>query len=112
MDEKLRILLCADDENLGMLLRESLQAKGYAAELYPDGEAGYKAFLKNKYDLCVFCLLYTSDYVEHLRPDIVLERFVSQSPKELLIAPDWGLKNYEFNHRCLLYTSPLFYIPL
>lgn len=36
------------------------------------------------------------DYVEHLHPDLVLERFVSQSPKELLIAPDWGLKNYEF----------------
>ena len=53
MDEKLRILLCEDDENLGMLLREYLQAKGYSAELYPDGEAGYKAFLKNKYDLCV-----------------------------------------------------------
>lgn len=27
MDEKLRILLCEDDENLGMLLREYLQAK-------------------------------------------------------------------------------------
>ena len=53
MDEKLRILLCEDDENLGMLLREYLQAKGYSAELCPDGEAGYKAFLKNKYDLCV-----------------------------------------------------------
>ena len=39
------------------------------------------------------------DYVEHLRPDIVLERFVSQSPKDLLIAPDWGLKNYEFTER-------------
>lgn len=36
------------------------------------------------------------DYVEHLRPDLVIERFVSQSPKDLLIAPDWGLKNYEF----------------
>lgn len=35
-------------------------------------------------------------YVERLRPDLVLERFVSQSPKELLIAPKWGLKNYEF----------------
>ncbi len=35
------------------------------------------------------------DYIEHLRPDIVLERFASQSPKELLIAPDWGLKNHE-----------------
>ena len=31
MDEKLRILLCEDDENLGMLLREYLQAKGYSA---------------------------------------------------------------------------------
>lgn len=39
------------------------------------------------------------DYVERLRPDIILERFVSQSPKELLIAPDWGLKNYEFTER-------------
>ena len=39
------------------------------------------------------------DYVEHLRPDLVIERFVSQSPRELLIAPDWGLKNYEFTAR-------------
>lgn len=39
------------------------------------------------------------DYIEHLRPDIVPERFVSQSPRELLIAPDWGLKNYEFTAR-------------
>ena len=53
MEEKMRILLCEDDENLGMLLREYLQAKGYSAELCPDGEAGYKAFLKSKYDLCV-----------------------------------------------------------
>lgn len=36
------------------------------------------------------------DYIEHLRPDLVLERFISQSPRELLIAPDWGLKNHEF----------------
>ena len=34
-------------------------------------------------------------------PDMVLERFVSQSPRSLLIAPDWGLKNYEFNHKLL-----------
>ena len=54
MGEKMTILLCEDDENLGMLLREYLNAKGYAADLCPDGEAGYKAFLKNKYDLCVF----------------------------------------------------------
>ena len=53
MEERMRILLCEDDENLGMLLREYLQAKGFNADLYSDGEAGYKAFLKGKYDICV-----------------------------------------------------------
>ena len=36
-----------------MLLREYLQAKGFAVELCPDGEAGYKSFIENKYDICV-----------------------------------------------------------
>ena len=53
MEEKQSILLCEDDENLGMLLREYLQAKGYRAELCADGEAGYRAFLKGKFDICV-----------------------------------------------------------
>jgi len=39
-----------------------------------------------------------SQYIQLLRKDLVLERFVSQSPKEMLIAPDWGLKNYEFTN--------------
>ena len=33
-----------------------------------------------------------AEYIQRLRPDMILERFVSQSPKELLIAPHWGLK--------------------
>ncbi|MFA6819348.1 MAG: response regulator transcription factor [Bacteroidaceae bacterium] len=53
MNEKLKILLCEDDENLGMLLREYLQAKGYETDLFADGDAGYKAFLKEKYDICI-----------------------------------------------------------
>ena len=53
MEDKLKILLCEDDENLGMLLREYLAAKGYEAELCPDGEAGFKAFLRTKFDICV-----------------------------------------------------------
>ncbi|MBR5717325.1 MAG: response regulator transcription factor [Bacteroidales bacterium] len=51
--EKLRILLCEDDENLGMLLREYVQAKGYLCDLYGDGDAGYKAYLKGRYDFCI-----------------------------------------------------------
>ena len=42
MDEKLKILLCEDDE-----------AKGFTTELCADGELGYKAFLKTKFDICV-----------------------------------------------------------
>lgn len=53
MDENIKIMLCEDDENLGMLLREYLQAKGFSAELYPDGEAGYRAFTKTKFDICI-----------------------------------------------------------
>ena len=37
-----------------------------------------------------------ANYIQRLRKDLVLERFVSQSPKDLLIAPHWGLKNHEF----------------
>ena len=39
-----------------------------------------------------------SKYIQHLRKDLVLDRFVSQSPAEWLIAPKWGLKNHEFTH--------------
>ena len=49
----MRILLCEDDENLGTLLREYLQAKGFDTELCQDGELGFRAFMKNKYDICV-----------------------------------------------------------
>jgi len=39
---------------------------------------------------------FISEFVTQLRPDIVIERFISEAPKELLIAPKWGgLKNFE-----------------
>ena len=50
----------------------------------------FKLYTYNEYiDLVI-------DFVERLRSDIAIERLISQSPKELLIAPDWGLKNFEF----------------
>ena len=39
------------------------------------------------------------DLLETLRPTIIIERFVSQSPRELLIAPDWRLKNHVITDR-------------
>jgi DNA-binding response OmpR family regulator len=54
MEKEYKILLTEDDENLGMLLREYLEAKGYETDLLPDGEAGYDAFMNKKYDVCIF----------------------------------------------------------
>jgi len=39
---------------------------------------------------------FIADFICYLRPDIIIERFISEAPKELLIAPNWGgLKNFE-----------------
>lgn len=60
------------------------------AEEYFANPEGFRLFGADEYvDLVI-------DYVERLRPDIVLERFVSQSPSSLLAIPGWGLKNFEF----------------
>jgi radical SAM protein (TIGR01212 family) len=36
------------------------------------------------------------DYLELLNPEIIVERFISQAPPDMLVAPKWGLKNFEF----------------
>lgn len=35
-------------------------------------------------------------YLELLNPNIIVERFVSEAPDQLLVAPRWGIKNFEF----------------
>lgn len=39
-----------------------------------------------------------TQYIRYLRKDIILERFVSQSPAAMVVAPHWGLKNHEFTN--------------
>ena len=39
---------------------------------------------------------FISEFITYLRPDIIIERFISEAPLDLLIAPKWnGLKNFE-----------------
>jgi radical SAM protein (TIGR01212 family) len=66
------------------IIRGTAMAKEFG--LLPES---FYLFERDEYvDLCV-------DFAERLNPDFFIERFASQSPKNLLIAPDWGLKNYE-----------------
>jgi radical SAM protein (TIGR01212 family) len=89
------ILKCADvlsELPLTTLKLHQLQLiKGTRmAEEYFATPEGFHLFGADEYvDLVI-------DYVERLRPEIVLERFVSQSPSSLLAIPGWGLKNFEF----------------
>ena len=38
-------------------------------------------------------------YLELLNPKIIVERFVSEAPDDLLVAPRWGLRNFEFTDK-------------
>lgn len=70
------------------IVRGTAMAREY--ELRPEA---FPLFGLEEYvDLCV-------DFAERLHPGIHIERFASQSPPHLLIAPDWGVKNHELTHK-------------
>ncbi len=52
-NEKISVLLAEDDRNLGNLLREYLEAKGYSTKLATNGKEAYDFFAKDKFDLCL-----------------------------------------------------------
>jgi two-component system OmpR family response regulator len=51
--EKTKVLLVEDDSNLGNLLKEYLEAKGYATVLAVNGKQGYEVFSKDKFNICI-----------------------------------------------------------
>ncbi|PWJ36015.1 response regulator transcription factor [Sediminitomix flava] len=52
--DKTKVLLAEDDPNLGMLLKEYLEVKGYDVTHRTDGEEGYNAYTEDTYDICIF----------------------------------------------------------
>jgi two-component system response regulator VicR len=52
-EDKIKILLAEDDHNLGTLLKEYLDAKGYQTSLAANGKEALDMFKKNKFDLCL-----------------------------------------------------------
>lgn len=53
MEDKIKILIAEDDENLGSILKEFLTMKGYETDLAPDGEAALAQFKQKNSDVCV-----------------------------------------------------------
>ena len=48
-----KLLIAEDDPNLGQILKEYLELKGYSAHLVSDGEEAMISFKQNEYDLCI-----------------------------------------------------------
>ena len=51
--EKIRVLVAEDDPNLGTILTEYLELKGYEAELAKNGEVGLDLYLKGGFQFCI-----------------------------------------------------------
>ena len=51
------ILLVEDDESLGFLIKDSLDAYGWKVSLYPTGEKGLTAFHSHRFDLCILDIM-------------------------------------------------------
>ncbi len=65
------------------------------ASIYRDRPAYFDLWTPDDYiDFCI-------EFARRLSPRIVIERFVSQAPRHLVLAPSWDLKNYEFAHLLL-----------
>ena len=60
------------------------------AEEYAEKPSAFQLYTQEEY------LDFVVEVIERIRPDVYLERFVNQSPPEYLIAPKWGIKNFEF----------------
>ena len=70
------------------IIKDTVLCSRYMAA--PDS---YRLFTLDEYiDLLI-------DFIERLSPDIALDRFISQSPSEWLVAPNWNIKNFEFVHK-------------
>ena len=54
MNNQAKILLVEDDQNFGDVLCSYLEMHDYDVTLATDGEAGFRAFHKGTFDLCIF----------------------------------------------------------
>lgn len=57
MTDSRQIMLVEDDESLGFLIKDTLDAYGWKVHLYPDGERGLTAFHNNVFDLCILDIM-------------------------------------------------------
>ncbi len=91
-DKKSKILLCEDDANLGMVLKNYLELNDYDVTLERDGRLGLAAFQREKYDICLLDVMMPNmdgftlaEEIRDVDPDIPLFFLSAKTMKEDII---------------------------
>src|SRR3954462_5823685 len=87
--KKAKILLCEDDQNLGMVLKNYLELNDYDVTLERDGRLGLAAFQRERFDLCLLDIMMPNmdgftlgEEIRNVDPDIPLFFLSAKSMKE------------------------------
>jgi two-component system OmpR family response regulator len=91
-DKKSKILLCEDDANLGMVLKNYLELNDYDVTLERDGRLGLAAFQREKFDICLLDVMMPNmdgftlaEEIRDVDPDIPLFFLSAKTMKEDII---------------------------
>ena len=93
MERKYRVLLCEDDTNLGMVLKNYLELNDYEVVLERDGRLGLAAFQREKFDICLLDVMMpnmdgftAAEEIRDIDPDIPLFFLSAKTMKEDIIS--------------------------
>lgn len=91
-DKKNKILLCEDDTNLGMVLKNYLELNDYDVTLERDGRLGLAAFQREKFDICLLDVMMPNmdgftlaEEIRDVDPDIPLFFLSAKTMKDDII---------------------------
>jgi two-component system OmpR family response regulator len=89
---KPKILLCEDDTNLGMVLKNYLELNDYDVTLERDGRLGMAAFQREKFDICLLDVMMPNvdgftlaEEIRDINPDVPLFFLSAKTMKDDII---------------------------
>ena len=90
---KYKVLLCEDDTNLGMVLKNYLELNDYEVILERDGRLGLAAFQREKFDICLLDVMMPNmdgftlaEEIRDVDPDMPLFFLSAKTMKEDIVA--------------------------
>ena len=89
---KPKILLCEDDNNLGMVLKNYLELNDYDVTLERDGRLGLAAFQRERFDICLLDVMMpnmdgftVAEEIRDINPDVPLFFLSAKTMKDDII---------------------------